>query len=542
EVFANLSAPVKFTGYITPPQALPAPLDEFYGELQQALTELEAAGGDKFSVEIIDPQAGDGAVAVDIAERFGFQPMATSLLSTETFYFYLTLSDGDEVVQVALPENLNTEAVTRTLNDGLKRFASGVLKTVALVAPEAPPPFMQQGAPRGNEYNQLRQFLAADFNVVDADLATGVVPDNADLLMLIEPNGLDETAVFAVDQFLMRGGTVVLATAPYAASLQATSLSVTQRASGLEAWLAHHGLGFEPTLVMDPQNSAFPAPITRQVGGFSFQEMVLLDYPYFVDVRGDGLLETLPLIGGLPQVTLTWPSPIAPAQEQLAESTLTYTPILQSSADAWLSANTDVMPKYDPAGGPVFAVEGETAVRDLAALVSGRFESYFKGQPSPLLAAAAAANAAEDAAAAGPGEVDLPDDAASEDATEPVIASVVERSPESARVFLFASNDFLADQITRLIGSADGTFYTGTAQLMANVVDYSLEDQSLLSIRGRGQFNRTLPPMEAAEQQRLEYLNYALALLGIALVWLWQRRRRAGAQATYAAWLGEGAA
>jgi ABC-2 type transport system permease protein len=529
EVFANLKAPVRFTGYITPPERLPQPLDEFYGELEQALAALKEAGGERFSAEILDPQAGDGALAAQIAEQYGFQPMATSLLSTDTFYFYLTLTSGEETVQVALPENLNTEAVTRTLNDGLKRFASGVLKTVALAAPEPPPPFTQPGAPRGNEYNQLRDFLASDFNVVDADLSGGTVPEAADLLMLLEPEGLDEKAVFAVDQFLMRGGTVVLATAPYAASMSQTSLSVTPKNSGLADWLSQMGLSMGESLVMDPQNAAFPAPITRQVGGFSFQEMVLLDYPFFADVRGDGLTEELPVIGGLPQATVTWASPIELTEAAAADDAgLRYTPILRSSAGSWLSSSLDVMPKYDPSGAPTFVAEGDIGARDLAVLLSGRFESAFKDKPSPLLAAPEAegdASAPADATPAGP-----------------VASSVVARSPDSARLFLFASNDFLADQVTRLIGSADGTFYTGTAQLMANVVDYALEDQSLLSIRGRGQFNRTLPPMEASAQRQIEYLNYALALLGILLVWLWQRRRQASARATYAGWLAGGEA
>lgn len=534
DVFASINQPVRFTGYVTEPARLPAPLDSFYAELTESLTALQAQSDGRFSFEFQDPQSGDGALAVELAEKYGFRPMAASLLDTETFYFYMTLQSEDDIVQVPLPKNLNVEAATRALNEGLKRFATGVLKTIALAAPEPPPPFMQQGAPQSNRYDQLRDFLGADFNLEAVDLTSGQVPQSADLLMVIEPEGLDDKALFAVDQFLMRGGSMVLVTAPFKAVLAQNSLRVDPVRSGLEDWLAHHGLSFAQQLVMDPQNAAFPAPITRQVGGLSFQEMTLLDYPYFADVRGAGLAAEHPITANLPQATLTWPSPIQwDAGPEDAAPAITATTLLQSSEGAWLSGDTDVMPKYDPSGASPFAPEGPTARHALAMMLEGEFQSYFTGQPSPLLSATPDPAAATDAATA--------------EETEPQSAdtgfnAVLERSPASARLVVIASNDFLADRFVQLIGSADGTFYTNTAQLMANVTDYSLEDQSLLSIRSRGQFSRTLPPMEVAEQQRIEYVNYALALLGIGLVMLWQWRRRRSAARTYQRWLqGEGA-
>ena len=75
-----------------------------------------------------------------------------------------------------------------------------------------------------------------------------------------------------------------------------------------------------------------------------------------------------------------------------------------------------------------------------------------------------------------------------------------------------------------------------------NAVDFALEDQSLLGIRARGNFNRTLPPMEASEQQALEYLNYLLALLGIGVVYLVYRQRRVASANVFRGWLGGGAA
>ena len=104
----------------------------------------------------------------------------------------------------------------------------------------------------------------------------------------------------------MRGGTVVVATAPYRATISRDTLLANPHTSGLEEWFAHHGVTIAQSMVMDPQNTAFPLPVTRQAGGFSFQELMLFDYPYFMDLRGDGLSQTSPITRGLPQVTLSW--------------------------------------------------------------------------------------------------------------------------------------------------------------------------------------------------------------------------------------------
>ena len=72
---------------------------------------------------------------------------------------------------------------------------------------------------------------------------------------------------------------------------------------------------------------------------------------------------------------------------------------------------------------------------------------------------------------------------------------------------------------------------------MVNVVDWSLEDQSLLGIRSRGNFNRTLPPLDNAEQSLVEYLNYGFALAGIVVVFFIYRRRMARLQGVYRSWI-----
>lgn len=529
-IFDNLGEPVEFVGYVSSDEFLPPALIELKPALIEALEVLALEGGDQFSFQLIDPDAGDGQVAKDISAQYGFQPMAASLFDDARFYFYLTLNDGQTVVQIPIPEALSPESFQRGIEEGLKRFASGLLKTVVLQAPTPVPPYLQQqGSPPGNQFTQLQGFLSNDFEVVSDQLDNGQVPASADLVIVVDPDGLNEKQVFALDQFLMRGGTIVIASGAFAVQPSQTGINAVPRDSGLAQWLSHHGVTVEAALVMDPQNAAFPVPVTRQAGGFSFQDLVMLDYPYFVDVRAPGLHEELPVTVGLPQVTMSWASPLT----VLPAEGIVVTPILSSSPNSWRSLDTDVMPRLDEQGLSAFVPVGETAIQTLGVALQGRFESYFADRASPLLSSAEA-NVGESG-----GTIDDTNEAdeASAEASLGVVSSVIERSSESARLLIFGSNDFLADQTLSMVGSADGTAYSNSLQMMANIVDWALEDQSLIGIRSRGNFNRTLPGMSKSEQTFIEYLNYLLALLGLGGVYGVARSRMKRKVARHRSWL-----
>jgi ABC-2 type transport system permease protein len=65
-----------------------------------------------------------------------------------------------------------------------------------------------------------------------------------------------------------------------------------------------------------------------------------------------------------------------------------------------------------------------------------------------------------------------------------------------------------------------GSEYTAPVEFMQNLVDWSLDDSGLLSIRSRSQLARTLDPMEDSKRRYWEYGNYAAALAGLISVWM----------------------
>ena len=530
DVFSSIDAPLTLNAYVSANDQLPDDLASFKAIMIDSVNEIRDASNGKLSLQLIDPNENGGVLANQLASDYGFRPMRAGLFSDDSFWFHLLLDYGNQLVQIPLGD-LSEAQFSQNLDAGLKRFAKGFTRKIALVGGTPSPMGMQPGMPAGPSFRTLEDFLRAEYDVVNEDLSDGSVSNDADLLLLASPSDLDEKALFAIDQYLMQGGTVIASTSNWSANLSRNRLDLESRDAGLNDWLAHHGINIGNELVMDPQNAAFPIPVTRNVGGMQLQEMRMLDYPYFVDIRQNAMNADSPVVAGLDQVTVAWASPISFSDE---ESSRENTVLLRSSADAWLSSSTDIMPRLDEAASTLspWVREGDVSAHAVAVSSQGRFDSYFAGKSSPVSQSG-----------------EQPTELASvpaESADEPVeeettlvqnMDNVIERSTESARLMVFASNDFLRDQITQMSGSVSGTAYLAPFQLMANAVDVALDDTGLLSIRSRGQFNKTLPPMETSSQKFWEYLNYALAAIAIGIVYGLTRVLRRRTESQQIKWL-----
>ena len=242
----------------------------------------------------------------------------------------------------------------------------------------------------------------------------------------------------------------------------------------------------------------------------------MVNYPYFSDVRGEGIIQEGGLTTGVNQVTITWPSPIMLDGQKNQGRRLTR--LLESSDQAWASDNLVMQPDYKKYGETGFAEGDQQGKLLLAVAVEGHFDSYFKGKSSPL-----AAPTEEEKGA---------------DEKEPLFTRVIDRSPDSARIIVFSSSTFLTDTMLDLATSGMGTRYLKPIQLVENAIDWSMEDRGLLSIRGRAHFSSTLNPMDRESQIFWEYLNYALALAGLLLIGLIRRQVNQRAVRRYAAILG----
>ena len=324
----------------------------------------------------------------------------------------------------------------------------------------------------------------------------------------------------------MQGGTALVAASSFKVDLGRGAVTTRPQTTGLEDWLAVLGLTLGKTLVLDPQNTPFPIPVQRSLGGFLVEEIQTLDYPYFPDVRSDGLAADSGITANLGQITMNWSSPIRVDAEKTKG--LTVTNLIRSSTAAWTSDSTNMQPDFKAHRELGFARGKDRGTQVLAVALEGRLTSAFAGKPSPLLTPAADQTPDVD----NPDDPEAAEEAAARQEGKPeqkkaVVSGVIESSPPTARLILIGSASFLTDTAIALASEATQTRYQKPIELIQNAVEWSLEDRGLLALRGRGQFSRLLEPLSREGRMFFEYLNYALALAGVGLLYWLARRSRA---------------
>ena len=520
-VFASMEEPVRLTAFITP-NTLPEPLKEVPQLIEKVAQDIQADSGGKFTFEIVDPDAPNSPVnRQTLFDTYRLQPFAVSLFSPESYYLHLLLQIGDDM-RVLYPTGDMSEADLRSeLEAILKRAAPGFLKTVGLWHPPLEPmpsPFGGTSPPIYS-WDMLQDQLRQSYHIKMVDLSKGRVPGDIDVLLVIAPQGLTDKERFAIDQYLMRGGAVVVAAGNYILAPQqfGGNLMIQKVEDGLKDMLAHYGVNVGEAMVMDPRNEPFPVQIQRNVGGITVFEWQQIPYPFFVDVRQDSMATDSPIVANLPAVTLHWVSPVEVDEDKNRDREVVV--LLQSTEGSWLRTDTNTQPNLRAYPRLGFPVEGEQKARPLAVSIRGSFESYFKDKPSPFQTGEGGEEAApgegEEEATSGEGEEEAP------------VLGTIEVSPASSRLVVIGSAEFIDDVVLEISRRFSQSRYLNNLQFLQNVVDWSVEDEDLLSIRSRGTYARLLKPMEKDEQTFWEGLNYAvalLALIGIGVVWNIRRR------------------
>ncbi len=506
-VFAALSEPARLMLIVTP-NTLPAVYAEAPAVVEKVAGDLQARSGGKFTFQTIDPDAPNSPLnRAALQAQYQIPATPVSFFSTESFYLNLLLTVDGQTQALFPAGDFNENSVRTAIESALKRSAGGFLKTVGLWTPPAlPDPFGQPPQPAPTQL--ISEQLRREYTVRNVDLTSGQVPPDIDVLLLIGPRNLSEKERYAIDQYLMRGGAIVAATGRYALQTQGFGGPMLMPAEdGIDALLAHYGVTITNGLVMDAQNEPFPSEVTRNVGGLMVREIQALPFPFFVDVRANGMDRQHPIVGQLPAVTIQWASPIE--IDGMKNSARKVSALLRSTEQAWLRTDPSIQPDFTAHPEYGFPVEGERRPFTVAVAIQGVFESYYKGKPSPLLTPETPPASSLDAAATPTPQPARP-------------ASALETSPDTARLVVIGSNEFVNDLILQLSSRLNPERYLNNLQLAQNAVDWSVEDLDLLSIRARGTASRLLQPLSEAQRTGWEVGNYVVALLalaGVGLVW-----------------------
>src|SRR5690606_10843325 len=88
-LFDTVREELTLTAYVSPDELLPEQLREFRAIVQQVADQMSGTANGRFSVNFVDPEAGDGSVATQLTSDYGLRAMTTSLFGGDRFWFYL---------------------------------------------------------------------------------------------------------------------------------------------------------------------------------------------------------------------------------------------------------------------------------------------------------------------------------------------------------------------------------------------------------------------------------------------------------------------
>ena len=470
------------------------------------------ANPDTVAFEVVDLSAPEvGISEQDLFERYQIQPVATSFFAVETFFLHLVVETGDSFQVIFPTGDLSQAEIRNAIEAALKRSSSGYLKVVGLWTPpgQGIDQFGRQ-MPSLQQYAILEDSLRESYELRSLTLDDGKIPGDLDVLILIAPHNMTELQRYAIDQYIMRGGSVIVAAGHYRLGIDPIqgALMLDVNENGIAEMLASYGIVLGESMVLDRQNAPFPMQTQRDLGDMVVTEVQALDYPFFVDIRPDGLDAESSIVSSLPFVTMNWASPVTVNDSLVQNAEVTQ--LIRSSASSWETSDSNLQPDLELFPELGFLIGEDQRQFPLAVLVEGSFESFFLGKDSPFT-------------------IDDIEDLAEEgESADREAIGLIEHSPGNTRLIVLGSSEFINDNVYQISLNFGGDRFASNLQLFANAIDWLTEDLSLASIRSRGSVTRILPPIPDEQQNQWVLMNYAVALIGLVLIAVfWQMQRRA---------------
>jgi ABC-type uncharacterized transport system involved in gliding motility auxiliary subunit len=469
QVIAALKEPVNLYFYFSHDAAAKqSPLLLPYAtRVREFLEELAARSGGKIHLRVIDPQPFSDEE--DRAAEYGLQALQAG--AGDPLYFGLTgtnSTDGRASIpsfQADREEFLEYD-VAKLINElgTPKKPVIGLISSLGLQG-QFNPMTGQMGEP-WPILTQLQDLftvrsLGTDLDHIDKDV---------DVLMLVHPKAWPPKTLYAIDQFVMRGGRVLLFVDPYSGAdtsgedpSNPLAGAMADHSSNLAPLLSAWGVDYDPAKVIGDLalglevRTSMQAPPIRHIGilGLGREDMAQKDV----------------VTASLEKINLATVGSLAAH----AGAKTTFEPLLLSST----SAAPIPVQRFNALTDPASLRDGfkPTGVRyALAARITGPVESAFpKGQPP------------DPKAAAGP--------------PIPHIA----KSTAPANIVIIADTDLLMDymwvQTRELFGQRVAQAFASNGDFIANILDNLSGTNAMISIRGRATFSRPFERVEALRRQ-----------------------------------------
>src|SRR5882757_377104 len=468
QVLGDLKEPVNLYFYFSRDAAAKQSplLMPYAARVREFLEEVSARAGGKIHLQVIDPQPFSDDE--DRAAEFGLQSLHPG---GEALYFGLAgtnSTDGRSAIPTFTADReefLEYDVAKLVQELGTpKKPVIGLLSSIG-VQGQFNPQTGQMGEP-WPIYTQLQQLFAvrnltADIDHIDKDV---------DVLMLIHPKDLAPKTLYAIDQFVMRGGRILLLVDPNAGA----DLTGQDPRNPLAGAMANHSSDLQPLL---------------STWGIDYDAAkVIGDLGRGLEVRSNTSAAPIRHIGilGLRRGDMDAKDVVTASLESINLATVgslaarpgaktTFEPLLQSSA------NAEPLPaqRFNALIDPAVLRDGfkSTGVRyTIAARITGPVDSAYPNGP--------------------PGD--------QKPAAGPPVAHLA-KSTTPANIVVIADTDLLMDylwvQTRELLGQRISQAFANNGDLIANILDNLSGSSALISVRGRASFSRPFERIEALKRQ-----------------------------------------
>jgi ABC-type uncharacterized transport system involved in gliding motility auxiliary subunit len=474
QVLAGLKDPITLRLFYSRKLGAAVPSYGAYADrVREMLAEYVALSNGKLRLEVLDPEP--FSEIEDRALAHGLQGVPVDQ-SGEQVYFGLAASnmvDDERTIPFFQPdrERFLEYDLTRLVHElsNPRRPVVGVMSSLPLNGdPRAM--MMRQSSQFGQPaavMTQIRQF----FTVKDVALDAQAIDPDVQVLLVAHPQGLSESAQYAIDQFVMRGGKLLLLLDPHSESQAIRPGSAGQPGGGtsssldrlLDAW----GVEAPSDKVVLDLRGAW------RVRASPSDRVQAVDYLAWFNLQGDGLNRGEVALAQLEQVTLASAGEVRKKDGAAVE----FVPLLSSSPQSMTVDAERVRQNPNPTRLlSEFSADGKRRV--MAARVRGQVNSAFPGgPPAPPEGQARPEGFPEHRARSeGPANVVVAND-----------SDLLEDR------FWVRVQDFFGQQVT--------TPFSGNGPLVVNLLDALSGSDALISLRSRGESAR---PFELVEEIRRE--------------------------------------
>ena len=368
--------PVTLRFYYTPELAQgQAPIETYAKRVREMLEEYARESGGNVKLEIINPKADtpeeDAAVAAGLTgvpagpggESFYFGLVGTNTIDTREVIAFFDPAK-EEFLEYDLSKLLSSLA-------NPKKPTVGWISNLQLEGGYTINPQTRQPAPTRqwavfDEIKQLYTVKKLDANIV-------AIPDDINVLMVVHPKGLSDATQYAIDQFVLRGGRLMLYIDPLCEMDTGDQFAdASQKASELPKLLSAWGVEVPRDQLAADQDIA----LRVMVGNRNAPEQV--PFVLWLEAKGDALAKEDAVTGQVKNVNFASAGVLRKIAD--SKSSVSVTPLVTTTQRGTTLNSATLGMQPDPKKMFAEFVPG-TEKLTLAARLSGKAQTAFADGP-----------------------------------------------------------------------------------------------------------------------------------------------------------------